>query len=264
MRRRFIWSIFLVLALGAICACDGENQAYTDACTAETPEAFAQYLVDYPEGLHAADVRHRLDLAEFDIAEKANTAASFEKYLADHPDGKYVDRALDEAKNLAWDDAEKANTVDAMVAFKEKYGTGAFGIKTDARLEALRFAVTSVQFNEFEVERVNVAGERRGELNGYAIRAKVSNGGEQACKVMKVRVVFQGEDSAIVDTKFEFVATPSHPMGIPIPERLKLPFQPGQEREFEYLIGDPNVPKGWVPDADHTRIEVTEIDFVEG
>ena len=264
MRRWFIWSVLLVGVCGALSGCNGETQAYTDACAAETPEAFNLYLQEYPDGLHAADVRHRLDLAEFGIAEKAKTAAAFEKYIADHPDGKYVDKALDEAKNLAWGDADMANTVDALVAFKEKYGTGAFGIKADARLTALRYAVTSVQFNEFEVERVNVAGERRGELNGYAIRAKVSNGGEQACKVMKVRVVFQGEDSAIVDTKFEFVATPSHPMGIPIPERLKLPFQPGQEREFEYLIGDPNVPKGWVPDADHTRIEVTEIDFVEG
>jgi len=264
MRRWITCGFVLAWALGALGGCNGETQAYTDACAADTSEAYAQYLEAYPDGLHAADVKHRLDLADFGIAERAKTAAAYEQYLADHPDGKYADKALDEAKNLAWNEAERANTVDAMVAFKEKYGTGAFGLKADARLAALRYAVTSVQFSEVEVERVNVAGERRGELNGYAVRTSVTNGGEQACKVMKVRVVFQDEGGKLVDTKLEFVATPSHPMGIPIPERLKKPFVPGEEREFEYLIGDPNVPKGWVTDAAHTRIEVIEIEFVEG
>jgi len=259
-----IWSVLLVWAFAALGGCNGETQAYTDACAAETPEAYKQYLEAYPDGLHAADVRYRLDLADFEIAEKAKTAVAYEQYIADHPDGKYVDKALDEAKNLAWNEAERANTVDAMVTFKDKYGTGAFGIKVDARLLALRYAVTSVRFEEVEVERVNVAGERRGELNGYAIRAKVTNGGEQACKVMKLRVVFLDDKNALVDSKFEFVATPSHPMGIPIPEHFKKPFEPGQDRDFEYLIGDPNVPNGWLPDLEHTRIEVTEIDFVEG
>lgn len=264
MRHWSTW--FVALAMFGVClsACNGESTAYTEACTADTPEAYQQYMEQYPDGLHVADVRHRLDLADYEIAEKAKTTAAYEKYLEDHPEGKYADKAMDRAKNLAWEEAEKVNTVEAMVAFKEKYGAGAFGLKADTRLAALRYALTSVQFADVVVERIHVGGDRRAEPNGYAIRTTATNSGEKACKVMKVRVVFLDASSNIAEIKMEFLATPSHPMGIPIPERLKLPFTSGQARAFEYLVGDPNVNEDWVADAEHTRVEVVEIEFVEG
>ena len=194
MRRCFFWMVLISLSALLFVACSGENQAYTDACAADTAESYKGYIEQFPDGMHIADVRHRLDLKDFNAAEAENTAAAFEKYLADHPDGKYADNAMDEAKNLAWNEAEKANTVDAMVAFKEKYGTGAFGLKADTRLAALRYAATSVRFEEMVVERINVGGDRRADPDGYVVRAKVTNSGEQSCKIMKVRIVFLDAD----------------------------------------------------------------------
>lgn len=263
--RRWIPVVLTVALLGAwLVACNGEGAAYTEACSANTAEAYRGYIQEYADGMHVADVKHRLDLVDYEAAEKAATVEGFEQYLADHPEGRYADTARDDARKLAWAAAEKANTVDAMVAFKNGYGHGAMGITVDKRLEALRYAATSVKIEELIVERVNISGEPRGEPNGYAVRAKFTNAGERACKVMKVRVAFLGEGDAVLDQKIEFVATPSHPMGIPIPERLKLPFEPLAERAFEYLVGDATVPAGWGGDAPQVRVEVTEIEFVGG
>ncbi len=259
-------SIALTMALlGAwMMACSGESAAYKEACAANTAEAYESYLEQFPEGMSASDVKHRLDLVDFESAEKAATVASYEGYLEKHPEGRFADNARDEARKLAWAAAEAANTVDALVEFKTNYGTGAMGMTADKRLEALRYAATSVKIEELVVERLNIGGDRRAEPNGYAIRAKFTNAGERSCKVMKVRVVFKGEDGNAVEQRNEFIATPSHPMGIPIPERLKLPFGPAEERMFEYLIGDDTAKPGWKADAEHVTVEVTEIDFAEG
>ncbi len=264
MRLTITWLAALVLAGTLLAACSGENTAYTEACAADTPESYRGYIEQFPDGMHIADVRYRLDLAEFEIAEKADTAAAYEKYVADHPDGKYSDKAIDKAKNLSWNDAELANTVDAMVAFKEKYGTGAFGIKADSRLEALRYAMTSVRIEELELNRVNVGGDRRADPDGWSVEFKAVNAGERVAKVMKMRVVFTDEHGAIIDTRPDFIATPSHPMGVPLPDVVKKPFGPGHEREIQHLVGDPNVKKGWPGDLEHLRVEVTEVEFAEG
>ncbi len=264
MKRWTTTALVLALLGAGIVACSGESAAYKEACAANTADAYRGYLEQFPEGLSSADVKHRLDLVEFETAEKAATVEAYEGYLEAHPDGRFADNARDEAKKLAWAAAEEANSVDAMVDFKTKYGTGAMGITADKRLEALRYAATSVKIEELVVERVNISGDRRAEPNGHVIRAKFTNAGERAAKVMKLRVVFLGEDGGSVDRKTEFIATPSHPMGIPIPERLKAPFGPTEERMFEYLIGDDTAKPGWKADAEHVTIQVTEIEFVEG
>ena len=109
MRLTITWLAGLALAGTLLVACSGETTAYTEACTADTPESYRGYIEQFPDGMHVADVRHRLDLAEYEIAEKTGTAVSYEKYVADHPEGKYYDNALDKAKNLAWDEADLAN-----------------------------------------------------------------------------------------------------------------------------------------------------------
>ncbi len=265
MRSMMTWLVGLAMAGTLLVACSGENTAYTEACAKDTPESYRGYIEQFPDGMHVADVRHRLDLAEYGIAEKEGTAASYEKYIEDHPEGKYIDNALDKAKNLAWDEADLANTVEAMVAFKEKYGTGAFGIKADARLEGLRYAVTSIQIEELALERVNVGGDRRADPDGWSIEFKALNGGERTAKVVKMRVVFTNENGKIIDVRPDFIATPAHPMGIPLPETVKKPFVPGGKgREIQHLVGDPNVKKGWPGDLEHLRVEVTEIEFADG
>jgi hypothetical protein len=264
MRLMMTCLVGLALAGTLLVACSGETTAYTEACSADTPKAYSGYIEQFPDGMHIADVRHRLDLAEYGIAEKEGTAASYEKYIDDHPKGKYYDNALDKAKSLAWGEADMANTVEAMVAFKEKYGTGAYGIKTDARLDGLRYAVTSIQIEELALERVNVGGDRRADPDGWSIEFKAHNGGERTAKVVKMRVVFTDEKGNIIDVRPDFIATPAHPMGIPMPETVKKPFIPGKGREIQHLVGDPNVKKGWPGDLEHLRVEVTEIEFTEG
>jgi hypothetical protein len=264
MKRWTTMALVLALMGVGLVACSGESAAYKEACAANSADAYRGYLEQFPEGLSSGDVKHRLDLVEYEAAEKAGTVEAYDAYMEAHPDGRFAETAREEARKLAWAAAEDANTVDAMVEFKNKYGTGAMGITTDKRLEALRYAATSVKIEELVVERINISGDRRAEPNGHVIRAKFTNSGERSAKVMKLRVVFKDEDGGAVDSRTEFIATPSHPMGIPIPERLQAPFAPGEERMFEYLIGDDTAKPGWKADAEHLTVEVTEIDFAEG
>lgn len=263
MLRWITTALFTVSLALTLAACNGESAAYTEACAADTPEAYQSYIDQYPEGMHIADVRHRLDEKNFKIAEEANTAAAFEKYLEQHPDGTHATEARDEAKKLAWEEAERTNTVEAMVAYKEKYGKGAAGLMVQKRLDALRYAATSVKIEDVELERINISGDKKGDPNGYAVRAKVTNAGEQACKVMKARVAFLDDEGEIVDVRIDYVATPSHPLGLPLPDEVKKPLAPGEDRDFEYMIGDDNLKEGWAKDLDHVRVEITEIEFVE-
>ncbi len=260
MRRTIIT---FAMALGLLlAACEGgQGQVYEEACKANTPEAYRGYIEQFPEGMHISDVKHRLDELEYGMAEDAGTAAAYEDYLEKHPDGVHATEAMDKAKSAAWDEAELANTVEAMVAYKEKYGQGAAGIRVDKRLDALRYAVTSVKIEEVAVERINVGGDEKADPNGYEVTARVTNAGEKDMAVCKVRVAFLDDKNDVVGHRLDFVATPSHPMGLPLPDEVKQPLKAGEDRAFRYLIGDDNVPEGAVVDVAHVRVEVTEIEF---
>lgn len=266
MMRWIVTVSTLALMGAALMACSGESTAYKEACAADTAEAYEAYLVEHPDGMSASDVKHRLDLKDFEAADKAGTVEAYEGYLAKHPEGRFADNASTEAEKIARAAAEKANTVEAMVAFKTKYGSDGGKTATDVwagkRLEVLRYAETSVEITELVVERVNISGERRADPNGYSIRAKFKNAGEKSCKVMKVRIDFLGEDGNPVDGKVDWVATPQYPDGRTVPERLKLPFGPLEERMHEYVIGDSTAHKDWKQDAEHIKFQVLDIEFV--
>jgi hypothetical protein len=89
----------------------------------------------------------------------------------------------------------------------------------------------------------------------------VVNAGDRDLGVCKVRVSFMNDSYQMTGQKLDFVATPSHPMGMPLPDEIKQPLKAGEDREFTYLVGDDNVPEGSVLDVDHVRVEVTEIEF---
>lgn len=245
-------------------ACSGENQAYVDACSADTPEAYQTYIDQFPDGMHIADVKQRQDDNAYKIAETEGTAASYEKYLEAHEDGSHASDARGEATTLAWDEADKTNTVDAMKEYKKKYGTGSAAIRVDKRLVGLEYAVASIAFGETELERINISGEKKEEPNGYVIRTTATNNGDKVCDVIKVRIVFTDEKGANLDVKGDYLAIPAHPRGLPLKDEIKEPFKGGgEEREFEYMVGDDNIKEGWPADVAHVRVEVSEIEFAK-
>ena len=68
------------------------------ARTQDTVEAYKVYLGKFPDGIHAAEVRRRMenlmaDHAAFDSARAADTPASYDAYLGSHANGRHVDEA---------------------------------------------------------------------------------------------------------------------------------------------------------------------------
>ncbi len=261
----FRHSMIATMLLGLLLsACSGENQAYVDACAADTPEAYQIYIDQFPEGMHIADVKQRQDDKNFKIAETEDTAAAYEKYLEAHPDGSSAADAREKATTLAWDEADKANTVEAMKAYKAKYGTGSAAIRVDKRLAGLEYAKASIVFEETELERMNISGKKKEEPNGYKLTTKAINNGDKVCDVIKIRIVYTDDKGATMDIKPEYLAIPAHPRGLPLADETKEPFKGGgEEREFEYMFGDDNIKEGWPAGVANIRVEVYEIEFAK-
>ena len=77
-----------------------DDAAFARAKAADAEAAYLAYLSEYPQGVHAAEARRRLeavrareDDAAFTRAKKADTEAAYAAYLAQYPEGRHVSEA---------------------------------------------------------------------------------------------------------------------------------------------------------------------------
>lgn len=98
------FSVLLVL-LSFACACSREQQDWRSAESADTVEAYGQFLEQHPDSELVKQARTRLaQLAEdrdWQKAGSADTADAYRQFLTQHPNGKWAQEARIRIQNFA-------------------------------------------------------------------------------------------------------------------------------------------------------------------
>jgi cell division septation protein DedD len=104
MRTTGIYSIAMAAVL-ILAGCSRESADWKSATTADTSEAYRQFLQQHPKSSNADTARERLQaLAEdrdWQAAAAADTRVAYEQFVAQHADSKWVQEARIRIENFA-------------------------------------------------------------------------------------------------------------------------------------------------------------------
>jgi hypothetical protein len=88
-----------------LCACSRESADWKSASTADTIEAYQQFLQQHPKASNAAAAQARLKTLtedrDWQAAASADTRAAYEQFVAQHADSKWAQEARIRIENFA-------------------------------------------------------------------------------------------------------------------------------------------------------------------
>jgi outer membrane protein assembly factor BamD (BamD/ComL family) len=150
----------LVVAIMLV-ACSSAESDWSKASTANTAEAYQDFLTKHPTGAHAQDAHDRLqklaDDKDWSDAQQSNTVDAYQQYVQKYPNGAHVTdaRTQVDALNRAtdWKTAQAANTEQALQDFIQKYNQGPEVDQAKAQLQKLQSEGYRVALGSFRDEK---------------------------------------------------------------------------------------------------------------
>jgi HEAT repeat protein len=124
----------VVLAVGCATAMKGDWQ---EAESANTVEAYEEFLKNHPEGELADKARSRLERMYFEKAQAKDTITDYEKFLKQYPKGDYADKAKEKIMELRFKETAKKDNISAYQKFLKSYPKGPFSEKALSRIKEL-------------------------------------------------------------------------------------------------------------------------------
>ncbi len=217
-------------------------------------EDFKAFLAQYPQSTEAERLRKRIEELRYLRAKSDGTAEAMRTYLQHHPDGANADKAKKAEDKLSFDVAKTEHTVDAYQAYLDSHADGFF-VENARDAKDVILYLPSMSAGEVTTERINMAGDKKGELNGWRVMADVTNGGGRTLSVVECHVDYLDDKGAVVQSdKWWAVA---HDLGgFPVRPEMKATLKKGESRQFMFSTAE--TPKGF---TDRFAVRVTDIQF---
>lgn len=228
-----------LLAAVTLTAC-GPN--FVDVQSQDTPEAFEAYIAKSgPTDPYYGQAVARLEELRLQAALKEGTVEAIDAFLAQHPEGKSQKRAeaLEEREKALFREAEKTNTPKAWQRYLDEAKKAGKKRKAEAR-RRLHMAehLDAVKLGKPRAERVNLAENPEGPLDGWGIYVDVTNTEKVALETLYLTVAFLDEQGQVLDRKEWPAIARALPGNLPVAEEFKQPMRPGETRVWEYTTGD--------------------------
>jgi hypothetical protein len=120
MRNTGICLMAIALGLLALSGCSREGADWKSATTADTAEAYQQFLQQHPKSPNAAQAQARIqqiaDDHDWQTAAAADTRDAYEQFVAQHPDSKWAQEARIRIENFAQSGATSGKVASANAA----------------------------------------------------------------------------------------------------------------------------------------------------
>ena len=234
-------TILIASSFLALAGCDSQQGALREAQMAGTPEAYEAFLAQYPDSVYAESVRTQVEEIRYGKAKDGGESALWRDYLKHHPEGKYVKQAQKMEDETSFMEADKVRSEASYQAYLDSHPSGEFVKTARGELDELAY-LDKVAIDNYRVEKINLAKDPKGPLNGWGLYADVHNNGDRIMIEVEVELQFLGADGKVLDTRTWWAVAPEL-MGMPTPPRIQPPLRPENSREFQFTTGEP--PEGW-------------------
>lgn len=254
---------FCVAALAILLAGPGCGPSFREAQNADTIEAYENYLSQVKEtDPFYYQARVRLEELRLEAAREEGTLEAFDAFLEQYPEGsdsQLRDKAFAERKEYLYRWADEQGTREAWEQFLEDYPRARKKKKVEAR-RRIHMAENrdAVRVEHFRQQRVNLAEDPEGALDGWGFYADVTNVGDRPIEKLEIGLYLLGPEGEVLKRIDWPVVAKALPGFIPFAEGFDEPMKKGDTRTWEYTTGD--LPEGWSRKA---RVAPVHIVFVD-
>jgi hypothetical protein len=245
----------LLIAL-FLCGCQGN--ALQNAEFANTAEVWESFLEKYPDYEGAPDIRKRIDGLRFTRTAKDNTVEAYKSYLELHPEGKHVSEALGAIDLLDYEVAVREASLAGFATYLKTHPDGAYVDRATGLQERLAY-LPLVTLGAASIERINMAKDPKGPLNGWSLKSQVTNTGDRTLRVVELHVDVQDASGKVLKSHKWWAVAPDLSVQA-APPAMRAPLQAGGERTFEWTYADLDL-KREAPDATQYIARVTGVQF---
>ncbi len=164
----------LALVLAAS-ACDTFPQVRQQ----DTIEAYEKYLAEHPDSNYAAEAKGRLETLMYEKAKTDQTLEAYDAYMKRFPNGMFAEKARNEREKFLWEWADETHTVEGWDRYLSEYPQhDAKKVREARRRKMAAEYAPNVKIGEITREKVNLAEDPEGPLNGWLFKADITNGGD--------------------------------------------------------------------------------------
>ena len=245
-----------LLALSLLLTTGCEANALHEARMMDNEQAYEAFLQKYPEHQEAEWMRARMEELRFMKAKETGTSEALREYIISHPEGDHVETARTLEDELAFKEAEAKATIESYQGYLDAHPDGKF-VKV-ARYEfGEKQYLPKVGIENLRVEKINLAADPEGPLNGWGVFADFKNNGERTLIEIEVLIHYLDDKGTSLDTDRWWAVAPGL-LGMPTPPYIVPPLPPEEVRGLRWTTGD--VPEGWAQTA---RIDITNLRFAD-
>ena len=229
----------MLITLLTLLAC---GPSFYDVQQKDTIEAYEAYLAEAsPADPNYTQATFRLEELVLEKAREQQSLEGYDMYLDRYPpesNPQLRETALAEREQFLYEWADEKDDPEGWEKFLEEYPRADKKRKQEARrrLKVAEYR-DALKWGPIQFERINLAEDPDGPLNGWAITSEVTNGGDKTVTYLNVEVRFKNESGYVyAKTRWPWVA-PRFP--VPIEEEFKVPVKPGETREYLYTTEEP-------------------------
>ncbi len=252
---RFLSSTFHLLSLrgtivGLTLFLSACGPSFRDAQKANTIEAYESYLAQANE---SDPFYFQAQVALFELrlgaARDAGTLEEYDRFLNDLPDDvaslkNIREKAMEERENYFYAWADELGTRKAWEKFLEEYPHTERKRKIEARRRMhMADNMNRVSLSSIRQERINLAEDPEGPLNGWGFWCEVTNTGDKPIELLQLGIYYLDDDGRVLDRDMWPVVAKALPGYLPFAEGFDKPMKPGETRTWEWTSGD--FPADW-------------------
>jgi hypothetical protein len=235
----------------------GCSDPYGEAQTADTIEAYETFISANPSSPRLDMAGMRLEGLYLEKARQDKKLQSYDEYLAKYPKGSMLKKAMAERQKLLIRWAETENTAAAWKTVLDDYPKARSPLKRRVR-ERMHMAKqqSKIVIGEVKMERINMANDPQGPLNGYGFWVEVTNEAKRAITRLDLEIAYLGPTGRTLATKRWEVVHPGplHSDHTPMAEGFSAPMKSGKTRTWEWSDSAP--PEAWAKKVSITPVHI--------
>ncbi|MBN2798497.1 MAG: hypothetical protein JXX28_05055 [Deltaproteobacteria bacterium] len=250
MRAMLILSAVLFLG-----GCD----SFGDVKKADTIEAYETYLQDHETGQNALIARSRLEELYYEKAKADGTPESWETFFEKYPEGKgfLYERAHEKWEEFLFNWAMEQQRPEAWDRFLKTFDRPTKEhLKVAERARNVSTYAEHLTLSPVRMERINLAEDPDGPLDGWSFMVDVSNTGDKALSTLELTLSYLDDRGNSLDRDTWAVAAPF--FSVPVEEEYYKPLMPQEQRTWIWTSGD--TPEGW---SQKVKVHATHLVYAE-